>query len=150
MSNPTPRKGCRIICDTDKTAPSEDGSISSASLRCSRPLCSSQNTGGTPRAQPESQPHQGPKTVPPELVTKHRAAVVQRSVGTEVPAGPSGPNSVQKTSTLIRTVPTCRSRCTEFRTRDPGHNVNVPPMSATGEQMPPKWLRALLAPVSPV
>ena len=48
MSNPTPRKGCRIICDTDDPSQAEARSISSASLRCSRPLCSSQNTGGTP------------------------------------------------------------------------------------------------------
>ena len=38
-------------------------SISSASLRCSRPLCSSQNTGGTPFNPVETEYHQSPKTV---------------------------------------------------------------------------------------
>ena len=31
----------------------------------------------------------------------------------------------------------------------PGHNVNVPPMSATGERMPPKWLWKLIRALQP-
>ena len=64
MSNPTPRKGCRIIYMTQtRCQRSKTESIVSASLRCSRPLCSSQNTGGTLRSRPEGQPQQGPEAV---------------------------------------------------------------------------------------
>jgi hypothetical protein len=53
--------------------------------------------------------------------------------------GPSGPNSVHKTVPGRATVPNAVRRCT-------GSgllvlvNVNVPPMSATGERVSPKWL----------
>jgi len=39
-SNPTEGINWALFCDTDR----------SLYLRCSRPLCSSQNTGGIPRA----------------------------------------------------------------------------------------------------
>lgn len=56
---------------------------------------------------------------------------------------------MQKTKLKIRNVPSLlhAAGCTDLTTLSPGHNVNVPPMSATGERVSPKWLRGLLAPV---
>jgi hypothetical protein len=105
-------------------------------LRCSRPLCSSQNTGGTPCAWP--------------LPKKHCAShnEVQRSVHSDLDtavrptrspkwSGPSGPNSVQKTR-LFAGIRSSSQGAYLVARFDPGHNVNVPPMSATGKQMFPK------------
>jgi len=69
------------------------GIKSSASLRCSRPLCSSQNTGGTPCNPIRRSDHTRVRRPSP------CGELVQRSVtaSSRMPAGPSGPNSVQKT-----------------------------------------------------
>jgi hypothetical protein len=77
-------------------------------LRCSRPLCSSQITGGTHCAWP--------KPVTQESVDRdiHRMSEVQRfgsraTLASYSRSGPSGPNSVQKTSCSagISSVPAC-------------------------------------------
>jgi hypothetical protein len=98
-------------------------------LRCSRPLCSSQNTGGTHCAWP--------KPVTQESVDRdiHRMSEVQRSVLPFGRSGPSGPNSVQKTrlSAGNSSIP-ASGKYWDARF-DPGHNVNVPPMSVAEKQM---------------
>jgi hypothetical protein len=56
----------------------------SVSLRCSRPLCSSQSTGGTPPRTPTRETRKrGPESQPPPPPRRAEAA-----------PGPSGPNSV--------------------------------------------------------
>jgi len=60
-----------------------------SSLRCSRPLCSSQSTGGTLPAPPSPAAGKDPEGSSPRRVS-----------------GPSGPNSVQAPDPFTRTVPT--------------------------------------------
>ena len=85
-----------IICDTDNPFPTEVVPISSASLRCSRPLCSSQNTGGTP--PPHNQSHVGGRSPEVRSTTTLLTKTWRRP-------GPSGPNSVHKTVPERTTVP---------------------------------------------
>jgi hypothetical protein len=107
-----------------------------SNLRCSRPLCSSQNTGGTHCAWPkpvtqESEDRRHPSDVSgPEV----------RSASRRGRSGPSGPNSVQKTSCSAGISSVLASEKYWDARFAPGHNVNVPPMSATGEHVSPKWL----------
>jgi len=75
-SNPTEGINWALFCDTDR----------SLYLRCSRPLCSSQNTGGILRARARLRQQQDPEVRRYPRIT----------------AGPSGPNSVQKTRSLVR------------------------------------------------
>jgi hypothetical protein len=95
-------------------------SISSASLRCSRPLCSSQNTGGTPSTQEPKLPH-GPRSI---TTTPRRVRKVQRpdrltsmtdqparSLRTQQRAQDHSPPS-----DCFRT----RKGCTEVKTASPG------------------------------
>ena len=87
-----------------------------SSQRCSRPLCSSQSTGGTLPAYQQSRQQEK----------------VQRFVTPDPKAsasGPSGPNSVHVPSlrTPHRFQPA--SERTKMQSLDPSHLVNVPPMS---------------------
>ena len=82
-------------------------------LRCSRPLCSSQITGGT--------------------LPRLRLAVTKRSRGSFLHPrgcrpGPSGPNSVQPVLRVVGIVPAPRGTYWMPAARATGH-VNVPPMS---------------------
>ncbi len=92
-------------------------------LRCSRPLCSSQITGGT---------HPNP---PPTA----NQAKAQSYVST-ITAGPvpQDPTACTRPDNPNHPVPTIRKPRTGGNPTSPGHNVNVPPMSATGKQMLPK------------
>ena len=90
----------------------------SVNLRCSRPLCSSQSTGGTLRRHCHARTvRKGPEVVRPRLRRRGRS-------------GPSGPNSVQYPSFPFRSVPACKQRRTEISTvRARAPMSNVPPMS---------------------
>jgi len=86
------------------------------SLRCSRPLCSSQSTGGPPQPSPTGNRSKGHKETEQPLPERRSRP------------GPSGPNSVQ--------APTPRAKRSDCRssvlTQTHGLNAmsNVPPMSS--------------------
>src|SRR5450631_737705 len=67
--------------------------------RCSRPLCSSQNTGGTPLSR-RRQPH--PQKTPGEVAVRPASKARTEKPGKKTPE-PSGPNNVPGTTHPMRT-----------------------------------------------
>ncbi len=147
LNRSAPSKGCRLTNDhqtpkrhlvSHQFRRQPKGLL----LRCSRPLCSSQNTGGTPtrtRHPPEtgglwSETGQG-----------SRGAVQAKHPKTPAGPVPQDPTACKDQARRQSPVPAPQVRRTERTTFGPGHNVNVPPMSATGEHVSPKWLGKLVA-----
>jgi hypothetical protein len=105
-----------------------------SNLRCSRPLCSSQSTGGTPPGQRPRRVRLLTEKGPEEKSTTHRS---------EPCSGPSGPNSVPMRVMPAQTFPTPEGAYW-VHTITLRINVNVPPMSAIEEHSSSYDLAVLL------
>ena len=101
-----------------------------SNLRCSRPLCSSQSTGGTPYDQRLRRVRLLTRRV--RLLTEKgpEEKFTHRQVGSC--SGPSGPNSVHMRFMPAQTFPTPEGAYL-VHTITLRINVNVPPMSAIEE-----------------
>jgi len=103
-------------------------------LRCSRPLCSSQNTGGTPH-QPSKQLIPGSVRPSPALPKKYRHMVQSFRFPPRWGPVPQDPTACTRNTTHNRPFHTPKGGtqqcCVQYS------NVNVPPMSATGKHMFP-------------
>jgi hypothetical protein len=89
--------------------------------RCSRPLCSSQGTGGS----------RLPARRVPDAPAVRRRGRPDPRLCAKAPS-PSGPNSVPKRLPAdLNHVPCCRSSCTSGQAEGRRQLVNVPPLSTT-------------------
>ncbi len=97
----------------------------SLNLRCSRPLCSSQSTGGTPPANPQEKGNDErvQRVSPPRSEDQGCS-------------GPSGPNSVHVAGSHPPRPFRAPKSCTRPESASPTTNVNVPPMSYQRGRMP--------------
>ena len=118
--------------------------ISFASLRCSRPLCSSQNTGGIFR-----HPNQSLNDTKIRRPSHLTVQLAQRSVTASLTNAGRSLRTQQRAKDQVHSPelfqPANKLAGVLTSGLFPGHNVNVPPMSATGEHVSPKWLRGLIA-----